>query len=139
MASIKKRKKIKPFSIFLKIVLPCSKPILATVALWLAVGHWNSWYDVLLYVTDSKKICIADHLKKNPAPGSHAVYGCGSDIRSCGCFPGKYGRVKSSNRICGNHTDHVCVSVHSKVFCKGSHGWFTEGLMEDVAGSSTEK
>lgn len=43
------------FTIFLRIVLPCSKPILATVSLWLAVGHWNSWFDVLLYVQDTSK------------------------------------------------------------------------------------
>lgn len=53
-----------PFTIFLKIVLPCSKPILATVALWLAVGHWNSWYDVLLYVTDSKKFVLQIILRR---------------------------------------------------------------------------
>ena len=37
------------FRIFMQIVLPLSKPILATVALWLVVGHWNSWFDVLIY------------------------------------------------------------------------------------------
>ena len=38
--------------IFFQIVLPLSTPILATVALWLAVGHWNAWFDVLIYVSD---------------------------------------------------------------------------------------
>ena len=41
--------------IFWQFVLPLSTPILATVALWLAVGHWNAWFDVLIYVSDKDK------------------------------------------------------------------------------------
>lgn len=34
-----------------KIVFPLSKPVIATVALWVAVGHWNDWNSTLMYVT----------------------------------------------------------------------------------------
>ena len=37
------------FTIFFRIILPVCKPILATVALWIMVGHWNSWFDAMLY------------------------------------------------------------------------------------------
>ena len=37
------------FTIFWRIVLPLCKPVLATVALFVAVGHWNSWVDTYLY------------------------------------------------------------------------------------------
>lgn len=37
------------FSMFLKVVLPLIVPVLATVALFSAVGQWNSWFDVFLY------------------------------------------------------------------------------------------
>lgn len=37
------------FKIFHKIILPLCKPVLATVALFIAVGHWNSWFDAMLY------------------------------------------------------------------------------------------
>ena len=37
------------FVIFLKIILPLCKPVLATVALFVAVGHWNNWFDTYLY------------------------------------------------------------------------------------------
>lgn len=43
-----------PLTIFIKVVLPISTPILATVAIWAAVGQWNSFQDTLLYVTDQK-------------------------------------------------------------------------------------
>ncbi len=39
-------------TIFWKIVLPISKPILATIMIFAAVGQWNSFQDTLLFVTD---------------------------------------------------------------------------------------
>lgn len=36
-------------TIFLKIVSPLCKPVYATVALFVAVGQWNSWFDAMLY------------------------------------------------------------------------------------------
>lgn len=35
--------------IYLKIIIPLCKPVLATVALFIAVYQWNSWFDVMLY------------------------------------------------------------------------------------------
>lgn len=40
--------------IFYKIILPASTPILATVAIFSAVGQWNSFQDTLIYITDQK-------------------------------------------------------------------------------------
>ena len=42
------------FTVFGKIILPTAKPILATVAIFSAVGQWNSFQDTLLYITDQK-------------------------------------------------------------------------------------
>lgn len=42
------------WGIFLRIVLPTSTPLLATFALMFGVGHWNSWFDFLLYINNSK-------------------------------------------------------------------------------------
>ncbi|AFC30865.1 transmembrane lipoprotein [Paenibacillus mucilaginosus 3016] len=36
-------------TIFFKIILPLCKPVLATIALFIAVGQWNSWFDTFLY------------------------------------------------------------------------------------------
>lgn len=40
------------FTIWWKIVLPLCKPVLATVALFVAVGQWNSFMDTYLYAKD---------------------------------------------------------------------------------------
>ena len=39
---------------FIKIVLPLQKPILATVGLFTAVGHWNDFFTTQLYITKPK-------------------------------------------------------------------------------------
>lgn len=39
---------------FFKIMLPLSKPVLATVALWNIVGHWNSYFESMYYITNQK-------------------------------------------------------------------------------------
>lgn len=46
------------FYIFFKIIVPLSKPIIMTLALFMAVAHWNSWYDALMYITDNNKIVV---------------------------------------------------------------------------------
>lgn len=43
------------FRIWWQIYMPLSKPVLATVALWGAVGHWNSYFDTMIY-TSSKNL-----------------------------------------------------------------------------------
>ena len=43
-------------TIFLKIYSPLCKPGYATVALFVAVGQWNSWFDAMLYNRMSTKL-----------------------------------------------------------------------------------
>ena len=41
--------------VFLKIVLPISKASLATITLFYAVGHWNSYFNAMMYINDIDK------------------------------------------------------------------------------------
>ncbi|PAD70231.1 ABC transporter permease [Bacillus sp. 7586-K] len=43
------------FGIFWRIMLPLSKPVLATFALFYAVAIWNDFFSALLYISDSTK------------------------------------------------------------------------------------
>lgn len=47
-----------------KIVMPLSKPVLATVALWKAVDHWNAYFDCLLYIRDQSKFVLQVLLRR---------------------------------------------------------------------------
>ena len=37
----------------IKIVLPLAKPIIAVLVLWYAVGHWNSYFNAMIYLRDA--------------------------------------------------------------------------------------
>ncbi|GLX70981.1 carbohydrate ABC transporter permease [Paenibacillus glycanilyticus] len=41
------------FKIFFSIYLPVSMPAIATISLFTLVGHWNSWFDGMLYLRDA--------------------------------------------------------------------------------------
>jgi putative aldouronate transport system permease protein len=51
-------------TVFFKIVLPLSMPVLATFTLFYGVGYWNSWYNALLYIQDSKLFPLQLILRK---------------------------------------------------------------------------
>ncbi|MCL2821415.1 MAG: carbohydrate ABC transporter permease [Oscillospiraceae bacterium] len=38
-------------TVYFKIILPISTPILATIALFIGVFHWNSWFDATIFIT----------------------------------------------------------------------------------------
>lgn len=42
------------FGYFMRIVLPLSKPIIATMILFIAVLYWNDWFSALLYLSDNQ-------------------------------------------------------------------------------------
>jgi putative aldouronate transport system permease protein len=52
------------WTVLFRIYMPLSKPVLATVALWSAVGHWNAWFDALLYITDDRKQVLQTFLQR---------------------------------------------------------------------------
>lgn len=41
-----------------RIVVPLSKPIFATLLLYYAVGHWNQWFNALIFLDDKSKFPI---------------------------------------------------------------------------------
>ncbi len=52
------------FCIFWKIYMPLSKPVLATVSLWIAVGHWNSFFDSMVFTSNDKLNTLQHFLYK---------------------------------------------------------------------------
>ncbi len=43
------------FYIFVKIILPIAKPLLATIGLFTALIYWNDWFNSMLFMTDKNK------------------------------------------------------------------------------------
>lgn len=53
------------FTVFRKIIWPLSKPILATIAIFGAVGHWNSFTDSLILMQENSELFTLQHLLYN--------------------------------------------------------------------------
>ena len=51
------------FQIMTKIMVPVSKPSLATVGLFTMVNHWNSWFDGMIYISDTAKYPLQTYLR----------------------------------------------------------------------------
>jgi ABC-type glycerol-3-phosphate transport system permease component len=46
------------FRFLVRIALPLSKPILAVLVLYYAVGHWNSYFNALIYLRSTERISL---------------------------------------------------------------------------------
>lgn len=67
------------FRTFFQIIVPLSKPIIMTLALWIAVSHWNSWFDSMLYMTDGNKIVVQQYIQRIVNEGStHSITDLGT-------------------------------------------------------------
>ena len=66
-------------TIFTRIVVPISKPVFATIALFLTFAYWNDWLQASLYISDSKLVALQpllnnmmgalDYIANNPTAG----------------------------------------------------------------------
>lgn len=54
---------LSPIGVLVKIVLPLSKPILATIGLFIAVNQWNNWFGPLIYMNSNIKYPITLFLR----------------------------------------------------------------------------
>lgn len=50
--------------VFLQIIIPISTPVLAAISIFSAVGHWNSWFDVLIYNPSGKWDTVQVYLRR---------------------------------------------------------------------------
>lgn len=51
------------FQIMAKIVVPISKPSMATVGLFTMVNSWNAWFDGMIYISDPTKYPLQTYLR----------------------------------------------------------------------------
>ncbi len=75
------------WTVFFRIILPISKPVLATIGLFLASGYWNDWFQAKLYIRNDKLYSLQamldrmqqnlDYLTKNPT----AMLATASDLK----------------------------------------------------------
>ncbi len=50
------------FTIYLKLILPLSKPVLATMCLFIGLAYWNEWYHCMLFINNDKLYTLQYYL-----------------------------------------------------------------------------
>lgn len=66
------------YQILLKIILPLSKPIMATMALFYAVGAWNNWFGPFLYFDNKELFPVTLYLRNIVAGAQETAVSSGS-------------------------------------------------------------
>jgi len=70
------------FTVLFKIIMPVSKAVLAVILLFYAVGHWNAWFNAMIYLRDRKlfplqlilrEILISNDLQSMSRTGGQAA------------------------------------------------------------------
>jgi putative aldouronate transport system permease protein len=52
------------FVIFIKLIMPLSKPLIATLSLFSALAYWNDWYNCMLFISDENKFNLQYYLQR---------------------------------------------------------------------------
>ncbi|MCI8664232.1 MAG: carbohydrate ABC transporter permease [Hungatella sp.] len=66
--------------VLLKVYLPLSTPVMATISLWYCVHHWNAWMDNMLYVTKNSLYVLQYVIQTILANGQTADMEMMSDV-----------------------------------------------------------
>lgn len=74
------------FGIYARIMMPLSKPVIAVVGLYTAVGHWNDWFSGAFYMMDTKKWPVQTVLQQmlNKAMSQQQITSVAQAIASAG-------------------------------------------------------
>lgn len=68
------------FIVLFWILVPISLPIIMTVGLWTAVGHWNAWFDSLIYISKPKKQVLQLVLRRIVLEGTEDMMQLGTAL-----------------------------------------------------------
>jgi ABC-type glycerol-3-phosphate transport system permease component len=62
-----------PLRLFVKIIFPLCLPITATIALFSAVGHWNSWFDNMIYTSRVQDLTTLQYILYQKLNSANAI------------------------------------------------------------------
>lgn len=68
------------YRILFQLIIPLSKPVLATVALWIIVDHWNDYLNPLLFISSRDKYPLQLVLKEVVLESQSSMYGLSAAV-----------------------------------------------------------
>lgn len=84
------------FLIFIKLIIPLSKPVLATIALFTGLLIWNEWYNCMLFISDQKLYTLQYYLYNmlnNATAMKELVSGTSVDLSSGAELPAESAKL----------------------------------------------
>ena len=115
-----------------RVLMPLLKPIIAVMVIYYGVGHWNSYFDALVYVSDNNlkplTLILRDILVTNTTTASDDEVGRRGRERDGNEEDGRGYQVRGHNRIHAAHA--VPVSFRPEVLCKGRNAGRYKGLIK---------
>ncbi len=75
------------------IILPVSKPVLATVILYIIVNHWNSWFDGLIYMNSPDNYPLQTYLQTQVVSTNLMALESLRDVRQIGMISDRTGKA----------------------------------------------
>jgi len=104
------------YGILLKIVLPLSKPILATIGLFYAVGMWNNWFGPFIYLDTKSLFPVSLYLRNIIAGAQNAREIAGGEVEVFGDIEAT---IKSASMIVSALPIIMVYPFVQKYFVKG--------------------
>ena len=112
------------FRILRSIVLPMSKPILATLGLFVSLNYWNDWQNGLYYISNDKMYTIQVLLNRMLLDTLYMQQGLAKNISSSIGASLPTATLKNGNRGSGSDSGVDYFSVHFQIslrrYCGGS-------------------
>lgn len=113
------------FTTFIRIIMPLSKPVIAVISLFNAVGHWNDWFTGAFYVQKTNlrpvSTLLQEMLTRQDAIRAALMQNAGTTSYE----------ILEKMQVTGNSlkmatiivvvTPIICVSVCAEVFCRRRH------------------
>lgn len=106
------------FTVMFRIFFPLSLPIIAVIALWSAINHWNSWFDAMIYVRDSDKMVLQLLLRRILIDNSRDVMGKVMIASSAETTPDT---IKAASIVVATLPIACVYPFFQKYFIKGIH------------------
>ena len=112
------------FYVLWKIVVPLSKPVIMTMVLFYAVGHWETYFDSIMYLPDQNMQTLQVVLRRMLTPNAEM----NADI-TIPTMTLQMAMVVFTTLRSGIYSGDVIVPVHTEVFHERYHVGGGKGVM----------